>query len=190
MFGQFTDSESRVFDLPDGRVLFYAAGRAYYQTDYSQAQRLETRLKWAHNLLTLAVVGTILTAYWSGNWWLALGTLPLVILMGFAERFAVFGCTEATDAAARAHVNARDLARELNVGSTLIWPVLAALGPLMPAILRGKVTRSPFQVLELVLVVGVVALGVVQLLRQRRARREGEIIGAPRSIDNTPIVPR
>jgi len=82
MFGHFTDSESRVFDLPDGRILFYAAGRAYYQADYSQAQRLESRLKWAHNLLTLAVVGTILTAYWIGNWWLALGTLPLVILMG------------------------------------------------------------------------------------------------------------
>jgi hypothetical protein len=190
MFGQFADAESRVFHLPDGRVLFHAAGRAYYQTDHSQAQRLETRLKWAHNLLTLAIVGTILTAYWFGNWWLALGTLPLVILMGFAECFVVLGCTEATDYAARAHVNARDLAKELNVGSTVIWPVIAALGMLMPAILRGKVTKSPFQVLELVLVVGVVVLGVVQLLRQRRARREGDIIGAPRSIDNTPIVPR
>ena len=62
MFGQFADNESRVFDLPDGRVLLYAAGRAYYQRDFAQAKRLETRLKWAHNLLTLAIVGTILTA--------------------------------------------------------------------------------------------------------------------------------
>ena len=189
MFGQFTDSESRVFDLSDGRVLFCAAGRAYYVTDYAQGRRLETRLTWAHNLLTLAILGTILAAYGVGNWWLALATAPLVLLMIFAERFVVLGRSEATDPAARAHVTARNLARDPDTRSSLFWAALIALGPLMPSILRGRLTTSPLQVLELAFVLAAFALAAVQFLRRRRDRREGKIVGEPRSVENTPIVP-
>ena len=190
MFGQFTDSESRVFDLSDGRVLFCAAGRAYYVADYAQARRLETRLAWAHNLSTLAILATILTAFWVGNWGLALGALPLVLLMAFAERFVVFGRTEATDPAARAYVTERNLAREPEVGASLFWAALVALGPLMPSILRGKLTKSPLEILELAFVLVAFALAAAQLLRRLRIRSEEQIIGEPRSVENTPSVPR
>ena len=190
MFAQSTDGESRVFDLSDGRVLFRAAGRAYYVTDYTHGQRLENQLKWFHNLSTLAIFGTFLASYWLSNWWFAVGALPVVLLMAFAERFVVVGRPEATDPAARDYLTARNLATESAVSSTFIWSALIALGPLMPEILRGRVTKSPLKILELALVVAAFALAAVQLLRQRRVRQEGNIIGEPRIVDKAPIVPR
>ena len=190
MFGHYTDSESRVFALSDGRVLFYAAGRAYYVTDYAHGQHLEAQVKRAHNLLTLALLGTILVSYWLANWWFAVGALPVILLLASAERFVVLGRPEATDPAARDYLTARNLARDQDASYNFIWPALIALGPLMPQILRRKITKSPLQVLELALVVAAVALAGVELLRRRRARQEGKIIGEPRIVDQTPIVPR
>ena len=190
MFGQFTDRESRVFDLSDGRVLFCAAGRAYYVTDYAHGQRLDRQVKWLHNLSTLAMFGTILAAVWLANWWFALLALPVVALMAFAERFVVLGRPEATDPAVRDYLTARSLAREPDAAFTHFWPALVALGPLMPEILRGKIVKSPLQILELALFGAMLALTAVQLLRQRRERQEGNIIGEPRTVDKTPIVPR
>ena len=190
MFGQSTDTQSRILDLSDGRVLFYAAGRAYYLNDRAHAQRLETQLKWMHNLSTLAIVATVLAAYWLGNWWLTVGALPAVFFLACADQFVVRGCPEVTDPAARAEVTARTLARDGDVAPAVLWRALIALGPLMPALLRGKTTKSAFQVLEIATVALAVTLGLVHLLRQRRARQQEEMIGGPRSVENTPIVPR
>ncbi len=189
MFSQASDSESRVFDLSDGRVLFYAAGRAYYVKDHAHAERLEKQLKWTHNLSTLAIIGTILASQWVGNWWLALGALPILGFMAFAEHFVVFGCSEATDPAARDQVTARNLAREVDVGSALFWPALLAIGPFVPRLLRGRIANTPLDLAEIALIVLAVTAGAVKLLRQVSARQRREIIGEPRTPSNTPIVP-
>ena len=190
MFRQFADTESRVIDVPDGRTLFYAAGRVYYLSDRAHAERLDTQLKWIHNLSTLGMIAAFLIAQWRRNWWLALGALPIFLCAAFAERFVVRGCTEATDPAARALVAMRNAAREVDIGPALIWPALIAIVTLAPMLLRGKNTKSSFQLLESGLVILAVAVGAVQLLRQRRARQERDMIGEPRSVENTPIVPR
>ena len=190
MFGQSTDNGPRTFDLLDGRVLYYAAGRAYYLNDRAHAQRLDARLTWIHSLSTLAIAGTILAAHWTRNWWVGCGAILGFLLAAFAEHFVVYGCTEATDPAARAEVIRRSAAREVGVGSALFWPALIALVTIALLLLRGRTAKAPFQVVEIVLLMLAVALGGVQLLRQRHARQQREIIGEPRSAENVPIVPR
>ena len=184
--GSETNDDSRVIQLADGRVLLLARGRFYYVRDYPHGHSLEARLKWAEHAVGVCFFAILLGAWWANNWWWMLLAVPVLLLPIFAERIVLSACAEATDPMAQAEAAARTASVEF--GPALLYPALIPVAIFGLEFLRGKVTT--FRLIELALVLSAMFVALTQLWRQRRAVREREIMGVPRSPDNTPIVPR
>lgn len=184
--GRQTNDESRVIELADGRVLFLARGRLYYIRDYPHGHSLEAKLTWAEHAVGAGFVAILLGAWWANNWWWMLLALPLPVLPILAERLVLSGCTEATDPMARAEAAART--SQVEFGSALLHPSLIAVALFGLEFFRGKVTT--FRLIEFALVLSALFVALAAFWGQRRAQREREIVGEPRSPDNRPIVPR
>ena len=184
--GSQTDGDSRLIELADGRLLFRSRGRLYYIRDYPHGHQLEARLEWADLALSACIVAVVLAAWWANNWWLLLLTIPALLLPVLVERVVLAGCAEATDPMARAEAVART--PRLEFGSTLLYPGLIAVALIGLQLFRGKVTTV--SLIKVALIVSALLVAFAQLWRQRRAQREREIVGEPRSPENTPIVPR
>jgi hypothetical protein len=184
--GSQKNDESRVIELADGRVLFLARGRFYYIRDYPHGHSLEARLKWVEHAVAVCFFAILLGAWWANNWWWMLLALPALLLPILAERLVVSGCGEATDPMARAEAAARS--SQVELGPAFLHPSLIAVTLFGLEFFRGKVTT--FRIIELALVLSVMSVAFAELWRKRRAEREAEILGGPRSPDNKPIVPR
>lgn len=184
--GMQKNDESRVIELADGRVLILARGRFYYVRDYPHGHSLEAKVKWAEHAVGVGFFAILLVAWWTNNWWWLLLVIPLLLLPILAERVILAGCAEATDQMARAEAAARkpDVAIDRAFG----YPGITLLFIVGRALSRG--TTGRWQLLEAALIVLAMLAAAIQIWRYRSADREAEILGRPRSPDNTPIVPR
>ena len=188
MFGS-TPHETRICELADGRVLFHAAGRAYYLENHAHGERLERQLRWTVNASTLAVLAAFVAAAWVENWWLGLFALPAFLLAVLSEFFVVRGLEEATDPVVRHEVAARSQATKEALGKHHFWAAVGLFFAVVAAVLRKR-PGTPMQLLEMAVLGVTVAIAAGHLWRHRRLRREREIIDGPGRTDNTPIVPK
>jgi hypothetical protein len=183
------DGGPRIVDLADGRVLFLAAGRAFYLQDRGHGERLERRLALGQHLSTAAVGVALGVAVWLKRWEVGLIAVPVFLLAALAERLVVVGCQEATDPAARAEVSARSSAVEDALSRHLLWGAIPLLLMAGSAVMKPR--KNPMQMLEVALAGVVFVTLAARFWRDRRVRREEDLVGKPRSfMDNTPTVPR
>jgi hypothetical protein len=184
--GSQTNDDSRVFELADGRVLFLARGRFYYVRDYPHGHSLEAKLRWAEHAVGVCFIAILLGCWWTNNWWWLLLVIPLLLLPIFADRVTLAGCPEATDQTARAEAAAR--IPDVAIGAAFVLPAITLLF-LVGRAFSGR-TPTKWALLEAAIILLAMLGAAIQIWRRRRGDREAEILGRPRSPDNTPIVPR